>query len=237
MKKSKQPENTGKKKQRSIQFPIFSTVMAVLVLCGLVVFGWGIGTIVKSALQTRGYHTTEGYFLEADLYSEQEYDTASHSYSAATYRLIYGYTVNGREYTITTDFGTSFVPEAGSIKEIKYNPDDPAQAVIAGPYGQSGLTLIFFGLMFTGIPGMFLLGLVYSPKKGRKSKKHAVNWVNISLGVFMLLISLCALFGITGSYSLSGIIRFYRTSFIFPMVIPPVLIAAGLWMIVQGLLE
>lgn len=64
-----------------------------------------------------------------------------------TYKLTYIYTVNGIEYSVTTDYGTNYIPDENSSREIKYNPNNPEEAIITGTNSKNGL--IFFGAFFT----------------------------------------------------------------------------------------
>lgn len=55
--------------------------------------------------------------------------------------------MEGKEYTITTDYGTNYIPEEGSRREVKYNPNNPEEAVLIGTNRANGL--IYMGSFFT----------------------------------------------------------------------------------------
>ena len=88
---------------------------------------------------TKGYIATDGYYRECDIFSSDEDGT--------TYKLTYVYTVNNKEYSVTTDYGTNYIPEENSSREIKYNPNNPEEAIITGTNSKNGL--IYFGAFFT----------------------------------------------------------------------------------------
>lgn len=61
--------------------------------------------------------------------------------------MTYIYKVDGKEYSITTDYGTNYIPDENSSREIKYNPNNPKEAVITGTNSKN--SLIYFGAFFT----------------------------------------------------------------------------------------
>ena len=127
-------------------FPVlFLALPALCLIIGIVLFSLGIRNTVSD--QTKGYEKTTGRLVDYTLYEAGGYDAARKTETADTYRLIYNYTVNGETYTLSTDYGTSFVPSFGSETEILYNPKNPGDSVIGGP-NQSGNHLIFICLFF-----------------------------------------------------------------------------------------
>ena len=63
-----------------------------------------------------------------------------------TYKLTYIYEVDDIQYSITTDYGTNYIPEENSIREVKYNPSNPEEALLVGTNNSN--SLIYFGLFF-----------------------------------------------------------------------------------------
>ena len=137
---------------------ISSLLIAVCLIAGVIMLSLGISDTLELSKSTKGYEITTGYFSDYSLYSEGGYDAARKTHTSDTYSLTYNYNVDGREYTITTDYGTSFVPEKGSEREIRYNPDAPSEAVIVG--SSSGSILIFMGLFFIIIPVIILSAML-----------------------------------------------------------------------------
>ena len=126
-------------------------------LIGAVLFIWGIkkNKAIKDRSET--YEKTEGYFIDKELYSEAK--RVGRRRKSATYSLIYIYQVDGIDYTVKTDYGTSVIPQYGSAQEILYNPMNPSEAIVGGT--NSSTALIVIGLMFLLIPLVFLMVILY----------------------------------------------------------------------------
>ena len=127
----------------------------LVILCLIV----GIGLFVEGSIEkaefhrkTKGYEAVDGYYIDHELYSEAK--TTGRRHKQATYALVYTYTVDGQSYTVKTDYGTGVLPDYGSVKMIRYNPADPAQAVVSGTNGP--IIMMFIGLMFVLIPLVFI---------------------------------------------------------------------------------
>lgn len=194
----------------------------------------GIKGAIETAVISRKYETTEGYLCDYEIYSRGGYDAVRRRHTNDTYRLIYRYNVNGREYEAATDIGVGAVPEMGSVKNIRYNPDEPEDAFIKGP--NSHAFKIFFGLFFIAIPSFFLWILMPEKKKAKKkSGKASVDGVGTVIGAVFLLFSYGILYFMTGELSFFGIVNFYRTSFILPMVIPILLFITGGYVFIRSI--
>ena len=85
---------------------------------------FGIRDTYNLKNKTKNYITTTGYFNNYDVFDADE--------DGITYKLTYIYKVDGKEYSITTDYGTNYIPDENSSREIKYNPNNPKEAVITG---------------------------------------------------------------------------------------------------------
>ena len=210
--------------------------MFLIYLClfaGLILLFLGVKNSIELHQKTKDYATTTGYFYDFQMDSDQDYDPVRRKTSAATYFLVYNYTVDNKEYMVTTDYSTSFVPAIGSEKEICYNPENPEDAFIMGPNGNTVLFIV--GGMFVVIPGIFLY-ILLSPnkKKKEKKKKLPVDGFRMFLGGFLILLNYGILYIITGSFSIFSMITYFRTSFMFPMIIPLLLLAAGIFMVVTA---
>ena len=202
--------------------------LTIFLLCGEWMLYLGIGESVDTNEKAKNYQTTEGYLLDYNLYSEPEYDAVRKKQTSATYQLTYNYSVDGQEYTVTTESGTSFVPKIGTPIEIRYNPDNPQEAYV--PSQSRNVGLLFGGAFFILIPLIMLLiftGVL---------QKLPSRLVGIFMGLVLVLLSWLVLYMITGSFSPVGIAQYYASSFSFPLIIPILLIAAGLLLIVRNLL-
>lgn len=120
------------------------TVLTIFIIVGTLLVGFGTYSTRALNTRTQSYVETVGIFIGTDRYSED------------SNRLVYSYMVDGVEYTVATDYGTSIIPSRGSTIKILYNPNDPSAAVIRGMNGN--ILLIAIGTMFVLIPGMVLLG-------------------------------------------------------------------------------
>lgn len=214
----------------SIMFFFLPALCFVIGVCLLI---WGI----RETAGTRGYEKASGYLYDYTLYSEGGYDASRKTESADTYRLIYRYEVDGREYTLTTSYGTAIVPSAGNRADILYNPENPKEAVIGDP-DSSGNQLIYIGLFFSLCSLVFIVPFFTGRKKGGKSRckgKSKINLFYTTVGIVVIIISYGALAIMSNTFSLSGIARFFINSFYFPMIIPVIMIIAGIAVTLQGL--
>lgn len=140
-------------KQKSPKFNFQIVVSSILVFSvlgiGFLCLFFGIRDTYKFHVKTRGYLTTEGYFDNYSIYNTSKDKT--------TYKLIYVYKVDGDEYTIATDYGVGaeFIPEMNSKRKVKYNANNPKEAVLSGT--NKGNFLIYFGAFFTLVGGVFVL--------------------------------------------------------------------------------
>lgn len=196
-------------------------------LSGVVMLFFGITGLFHSISVTKRYAVTEGVLFDYQLQSESEYDAVRHRSSSATYRLVYRYSVEGRAYTVTTDAGTSFLPEPGSTKQIRYDPRDPAHAFVVAP--DQNTVLIFGGLFFLLIPLVILLAML------GVLQNLSSRLVGASIALLLILASYGALYMISGSASIAGIFAYYVTSFSLPLLIPLLMIAAGLFLFLKSL--
>lgn len=203
-------------------------LIIVCMLAGVWMLYLGIGESVDTSEKTGNYLTTEAYLLDYNLYSGPEYDAVRKKHHRATYQLTYNYNVGGQEYTVTTEGGTSFVPEIGTSIEIRYNPDNPHDAYI--PSHSRNVGLLFGGAFFIAIPLIMLLIFTGA------LQKLPSRLVGIFMGLVLVLFSWFILYMITGSFSPVGIAQYYASSFSFPLIIPLLLIAAGLLLVVRNLL-
>ena len=216
----------------AFQKRITAVLLTVCLLSGLFLLYLGVSETIELNRKTRGYVTTQGYLLDFTLYSEAEYDAVRNEHKSATYQLIYNFTAqDGKEYLAKTDYGTGVVPAIGSTRKIYYNPQNPEEAVVAGG-GNNGV-LLFGGAMFTGVPLIFILA--YASLKKKTKRKTSVDWMGVTIGSFFVLISYGILYIITGEASPSGIAAFYGSSFSAPLLIPPLLIFAGLFLLFKSL--
>ena len=213
---------------------VVTKVLSCLALIiGILLLVSGIKGIIELKINSGNYKTTDGYFCDYEIYSKGGYNAARRRHTNDTYRLFYNYQVDGREYTVSTDMGVGMIPEYGSVKEIQYNPDEPGDAFISGPNSHS--FKIFMGLFFIAIPSFFIW-LLKPEKEKTKKKKISIDGVGAAISLTLIFFSYGALYFMTGELSITGIIDFYMTSFIIPMIVPILLIAAGVYLLTMKLM-
>lgn len=207
--------------------------ITALIIGVLFLFSGIKGTMTTGAV-SGNYEITEGYLYDYEIYSKGEYSAAKRRHTNDTYRLIYQYHVDGHDYQVSTDMGVGVVPESGSVRKVHYNPDNPEEAFLSGP--DSNTFKIFFGLFFIVIPLFFIWVLLPKRKKeDKRPKKTSFDVLGIVLGLTFMFFLYGCLFLITGEFSFGGIVNFYKTSFIFPMIIPVLLFAAGCFLFIKSI--
>lgn len=149
--------------------------LAVFLAIGLGILGYGLQSLRK-ALAVGDWPTVEGRFLEREFTEDRDSDST-------TYRVTvrYAYRVNDREYTgdrLAFGYGGSSGREShqriyrtlmrGDAVLVRYNPADPAEAVLSKGLNTSILTLLIFGLIWTGftLGGASLVYLMHRPDHG-----------------------------------------------------------------------
>ncbi|MBE5821264.1 MAG: DUF3592 domain-containing protein [Clostridiales bacterium] len=174
-------------------------ILVPFILLGLAILSIGLYLTHKQKIETRNYIETIGIFVDSSVYSNDEDGT--------TYSLTYRYRVNGKYYFITTDYGTGSVPSVGSEKTIKYNPNNPSEAIITGFNSYS--LILFFGGMCTFIPLVLIVNSAFF-----------ANFVILFLGILV--------YYIMGSSSDDlSLGKVFKTNGIFTLV-PLLFIGAGI---------
>ena len=189
---------------------------------GVVMLYFGISGVYKLNNKTKDFKETTGYFTDYTIYSVDRDGT--------TYKLIYSYTVDGKQYTISSDFGTGTIPNKGSTKTIKYNPNNPRNAVIVGVNSQT--FLIFIGLLFTFVPLIMILGFFRIFDK----VKLKVDLMGIFIGIFFSVMGLgiIYIYMLVGSFSILDMLSSY-SNYLVPCIISILFIIVGLFMIIKSI--
>lgn len=148
-KENEEKKQNNKRKLFNIDIRILITGALILIsfISGIAMLFSGIRDTYKLKKKTEGYIATNGYYYDYEIYNANKDDT--------TYKLTYIYIVDDKEYEITTDYATSDIPEKNSIREIKYNPDNPKEAILTGTKGNN--ILIYGGGFFTFVSFTFIL--------------------------------------------------------------------------------
>jgi len=121
--------------------------LSIFIIFGIGMLFLGGNGIKNKKEQTENYIEVTGNYIDKTVYSSDSDGT--------TYSLIYSYTVDGRKYTVSTNYGTNVIPKIGSEKKIKYNPSNPNQAVILGFDGN--YLILICGIAFVIVPIIILI--------------------------------------------------------------------------------
>ena len=155
---------SNRKTKISFEVIISCLLVAVTLLSGILMLFFGIKDTYKINKQTKDYLTTNGYYNNYKIYKTDKEGT--------TYKLIYIYKVDNKEYTISTDYGTNYIPKKNSVRKIKYNPNHPDEAILVGANSKNSLiyvgtffilgslTFVIFGLTVLGIFDKFKLDII-----------------------------------------------------------------------------
>ena len=220
--KKKLFKNTNKNIKKTTFNPkvIISTLLVILVLLiGIVLLFLGIKNTYILNKKTKDYIITNSYFSSYDIYSSDEDDI--------TYKLTYIYEVDDIQYSITTDYGTNYIPEENSIREVKYNPSNPEEALLVGTNNSN--SLIYLGIFFVFGSFTFILG--YLSVMGYFDK-FKIDVIGTYLGIIFLIIGIGIILVQNGTtMSLIETIK----SFGLWILIPIMFVIIGIYQIIKCL--
>lgn len=189
--------------------------MLIFLLVGLGTLGFGVREYCGERATTRGYVSAPARLVDYPAY-EKDGDEVT------VYSLIYEYSVEGRRYRVSADYGTPRVPERGTEKTIRYNPQNPAEAVVPGG---SYVFLIVAGLIFAIFPFIMVLS---GAKPSRLTEKMTTQerGVSVLFGVVALLMGGLLYHQLAGGMDLSLL-----------GAIPLLCLGLGLFAVVAGVLN
>lgn len=205
-----------------INFKVIIGAFLVLIsfILGIIFIIIGVKGTYQQNQTANNYLSADGYYVDYEIYDIDE--------DGITYRLIYRYQVDGKEYQIKTDYGTNYIPDANDIREVKYNPQNPEQAILTGTTYNTGL--IFFGIFFTAIPLVFILAALTVLGYFDKLK---IDVVGTFAGIVILVIGIGMLMlqnGETGSPTET------IQSFGIWIIVPFLFIVGGVFQIIKCLI-
>lgn len=200
---------------------VFYLLIAIILLVGIFCLFFGIKNTYYSNQKTKNYLTTTAYYNNYEIYDVDDSDNNT------TYRLIYVYKVNDKEYTIKTDYGTSFIPDKNSEKQIKYNPNNPSEAIFLGLNKNN--ILIYFGAFFFLVGMMFVFIFLFISGVFDKAK---IDILGLCIGLVFFIIGIGFIsFQLAELSSLSAVIK----SLSFFILIPILFIVVGFFEIIKSL--
>ena len=196
---------------------ISSFLILIALAAGIWMLVTGISGIVEENSLKTQYVSVEGHLSDYTLASPGGYDPVRRRHTNDTYHLTYTYFVDDFPYTVTTDYSSGNVPALGTARTIYYDPASPEQAIPGGVSGNS--VLLFGGFMFTAIPMIFIM--VGATAMGWLPKLR-IQLMDVIIG------------GITAGLG-GGFLALMEGPFHILMLIPWLLVAAGVWLMIRGL--
>lgn len=193
------------------------------------VFFLGLGIYETATSDTKDYAETIGYYNYSTIAEKEHYDSIKNKHYATTYHLTYQYAVDGEVYYVTTDYTTSLEPSYGEEIRILYDAENPENAVVGGPAKRNNFLMIF-GIFFILGSLPFLVVLFGNNKKSPK-----VDKMGVLMGSIVAVMGYGALAVICGGFSPVIIFNYIESSFIFPMIIPFLMIFAGVFAVIKGI--
>ncbi len=175
------------KKKTKFDFRIVVSCFLVfsVLLSGIICLAIGIKDTYQTSKKTKNYLTTTCYYQDYEIYNSYDKKDHGRTENHTTYRLIYTYEINGKEYSIKTDYGSGSIPSKNSSREIKYNPDNPSEAVFIGTNANNGL--IYFGAFF--LLGGMVFVLIFLYVKGVFDKVR-INILGIYIGFVFFVVGI-----------------------------------------------
>ncbi len=201
-------------------------LIPVLILCMLLGSGSllnGIEETLKIKKVKEIYTFTEGYYTDYEIHTGRSIRKYG---NRTTFYLIYEYQVNGESYTVKTDYSTGQRPPIGSVRTVYFNPENPSEAVLGGT--DSSTVNIWFGLMFTLVPVVMIIGILAINGK-LKSLKY--NIMDILVGSVLVIMGIATTYIFSGNFSFLGL---FETAGLFALI-PVLFIVCGIPTICRGL--
>ena len=220
IKKSSKHNDKSTKFNFKIMVSCFLVVSVLLI--GIVSLFFGIKGTYDTNEKTKNYILTNGYYKDYEIYDSDEVGGSN-----ITYRLIYVYTVDGEEYSLKTDYGSGIIPDVNSERKIKYDPDNPSEALFVGINKDS--ILIYFGTFFVLGGMVFVLSFLYILGVFDKTK---INVLGLYIGIVCIILGIGIItiqFG--EGASLMSVIKQMR----FWILVPIIFIATGIFQVIKCL--
>ena len=196
-----------------------SILVLITFLMGVILLFFGIKDTYVFNQETKHYIATNGYYLD--------YVVSDSDPDGTLYKLTYRYEADGQEYLITTNYGTNYIPAQNSIREVRYNPDNPEKAVLVGT--NRNHIFIFMGVFFLLGSLTFVLGALTVLGHFDRFK---IDVIGTYIGAELVIVGIGILLFQNGTtMSLVETVK----SFGVWILIPLMFIAVGILLLVKGL--
>lgn len=200
--------------------PIITLIIGIFLLV--------LGISETETFRAKNYIETVGYYIDSTLADDAYYDSQKHTKVETTYHLTYCFEVDGKKYYTTTDYSTSFRPSYGEEIKILYDSQNPEKAIIGGPTMKSN-SLILIGIFFI-LGSLPFLVIIF----GNNMQSMKFDKMLVLMGSIVAIVGYGALAMICGSFSPIGMFRYLDTSFALPLLIPILMIFAGVFGVIKG---
>lgn len=202
---------------------ISAVLVFSIIVAGIALLSMGIKGTVKNARVRTDYASAEGTLVDYGIYNQSR----KGGKTSTTYYLVYEYQVSGEKYTVKTDYGTGSVPSLNSTREIRYDPQNPSNAMVGGT--NSSHFMLLMGGFFTFGGMVFVLAALQIKGVFDKLKFDV-------LGTYIGFVFVAVAFGIlffrygeTGSF-ITGL-----TSMGIFMIVPVLFILAGSALMIKSI--
>lgn len=195
-------------------------LLAICILFGVCILVAGIIQTYKGNEKTKNYQEVEGQFVSYGDYANDE--------EKKTYFLTYSYHIDGQEYTVSTEYGTEIIPEKNSTRVIKYNPDNPKEAIIQG--ASNATFLILLGILFTFVPLFILLVMLYTMGYFQNT---LTSIIDIGIGILFIGVGIGTMYMIAGGVSIEHLVKLFSSTGSILTIIPILFILVGIFQLVK----
>ena len=216
LKTDKTTSSINSKVTSNFKIIVTSFLVIIILLLGILLLFVGIKDTYKLNKKTKDYVQTTGSFVDYEIYNPNAKDI--------TYKLTYVFEVKGMKYFASTDYGVTSLPDKNSVREIKYNPNNPDESILIGTNSKN--TLIYFGGFFTLGATAFILAFLYV--KGVFSKIK-FDIMGLYLGFVFLIVGIGFIMFQGGLSSFSETIK----SLGIFIIIPILFIGVGIFQIIK----
>lgn len=173
-------KNHKSKINLNIIIPCF--LVSIAFISGVLMLFFGIRDTYKLNRNTKGYITTNAYYKDYEIFSSNKEKT--------TYKLKYIYEVDDIKYEVSTEYGTNYIPDENSVREVKYNPNNPSESILVGLNNKKGLIYVGAFFVLGTIPfilfGLMMIGLFDKVKIDVIGTYIGFAFLIIGIGIILL---------------------------------------------------
>ena len=179
------PKKDKKKSKFGFAIIVSCFLVISILLSGIICLAIGIKDTYQISKKTKNYLTATCYYKDYEIYDSYDKRDHGRTENHTTYRFIYVYEIDGKEYSIKTDYGSGAIPDENSSRKIKYNPSNPSEAVFTGT--NANRVLIYCGAFF--LLGGMVFVLIFLYAKGVFDKVK-INILGLYIGFVCFVVGI-----------------------------------------------